>query len=266
MSSSVISFFNSPFTYTITFSPDDTMMEISCSHSEEYFTWSKIIDQDIITEFVDLKTSNLHLKVSPVLLFKLITEFKNGSLDPIYKFKFPEAYKTWDTSLVIELITRIPYETTTDHKIIILDPVTVSDSDRFNFKLAHVKDIMEQNNNNTISSLTMEIKDLKDQVANLKNEMHGVIKEYATKAGLIAHDSKFATKAELTAHDTKYATKTELTSLDADLTALEDIYATKAGLIALDAKFATKTELTALDAKFATKAEIKTLDTKFVAK
>jgi len=163
----IISFYQEPFTYTIKFLHDDGIINIDVIHSEDYFNWSKTISEEINPMKTDLTKSNLFMKISPQFLFTLFTEFKNNTLDPIYTFRFPTTYKSWDTELFIELHTKIPYDDVSDIKFIILNPGKITDADRFGLKLTHLK-----NNQDTLNkSLQKEISDLKGQLVQMQSEI-----------------------------------------------------------------------------------------------
>ena len=98
--------------------------------------------------------------LSPKFLFKLFKEYQLGKLYPVYKFFFPTEYKSVDKSLVIELHTQLPYHETAQVNKIYLEPVSMTDLERFNLSMSHFTE-------RTIEPLQLENKAIKERLAQL---------------------------------------------------------------------------------------------------
>ena len=130
------------FKYTISYFND--VINIECLHLEEYFIWRGIFEG--ITSINNFPGS-FSQTISSALLFKLLKEYKNSTLHPIYRFVFPESSKNRKTNLVIELIIKMPYEEMEDYKMIVLIPGKIDESQRFDYKLNKTKIALEEKYN-----------------------------------------------------------------------------------------------------------------------
>ena len=150
---SEFSFVEKEFTYNVKNTNDTTLIE--CIHNTQYYKWQSIFDKNIISRN-DVNYIFSH-NISPNLLYKLLLEYKNGTLDKTYKFIFQETYKNKDTEIMIELEEKLPYETNPDHKLIILLPEKIDESQRFDNKINNIKNILEQKYLETINILNATI-------------------------------------------------------------------------------------------------------------
>jgi len=159
-----IRFESSPFNYVIEYTEDNNTIKITCSHCEEYFCWSKTISDPIQTE----KCGNISghstfgLAMTPKLLFKILKEFCDGKLINTFELKFPESYKTVTTKLPIKINTKLPYSDDIDVKIIYLEPDSITESDRFDFKLDRMEKRISEEYLSIIKQLQQEIVELKN--------------------------------------------------------------------------------------------------------
>lgn len=223
-----ISFRENKFNYIVSYSPSNNMTNIECTHIEEYYVWQSTIADDIYTNEDELKKSYIAIKLTPKMIFDLIHSHVDRKLNPIYSFKFPEKIKAPTSQLMIELITKLPmYDEHEDIKVFFLQPLTISDSDRFNNKFLNLEDKnikqmqLLHNENDELRREQAKLYELINESKQIIHLLTQTMQTLATKAEL----SNLATKQELGS----YIAKTELANL-----------VTKQELAALDNKFAPK--------------------------
>ena len=268
------------FEFNVQHHSDDNATFIECVHNEDYYAWSLTMNEKTNSE------SNKYLKfpITPSYLHKLLYQYKVGSLDKIYEFKFPEKYKVPSSNIMFELCIKLPYdENLVDTIPFFLEPSEISDSDRFNKKLLNLKESMVAEKKNELESLKDELESLKNEFVSLKNKHDNItnlLSNYVTKDELenkleneldsftdndafneLKHEltHQYATKSELLSHAAKceFANnemKAGLKNNYVTNSALMDYAATRSGLV----NYVMKGEL----ANYAAKSELDNYSTK----
>jgi len=228
---SSITFTVEAFTYIAKYLPSDNMLDLKCSHNEEYYSWSKIIgdeskqettSQDMHnqnqTHNVTSTSSCVQIIPNPMLIFKLLEAYKNKTLNDIYTLSFPKDFKTYDTPLVIEIHTKIPYIAEIDKKRIYLSHIPMTEADRVNLKLTRLKETIIEPQRNEIISLKTQMKTLNDSILPLQNSQ-----QFDVKSEMQALENKLnALETKLTTSEGKLLSK-----LDTEINALDNKYARK---------------------------------------
>lgn len=186
-----ICFRENNFEYVIIYSVNDNMINITCTHIEEYYTWQCTIADNISSNDEELKNSIVSIKLTPKKTFELIKNYHDHCLNSIYSFKFPEKIKSPTSKLVIEFITRLPaFDEHDDIKVIFLEPLIISDSDRFNNKLLNLEEkFMKQikilkNDNDIMNNKLSELQNLVDESKQVNNFLMQTLQTLATKQEL----------------------------------------------------------------------------------
>src|SRR5271154_5851432 len=163
---SSLNFSEGPFIYTIKYLSTDYMLDIKCSHNEEYYVWSKTISDNFLSD-QNITKSCVQIILTPLLVFKIFEEFVNKTLNNIYSLSFPKNYKTPDTLLVIEITTKMPYLDAINRINIYLEPMLITEVDRINIKLARLKESLIIPQQHEITNLESSIRTVSETTAQL---------------------------------------------------------------------------------------------------
>jgi len=216
-----ICFEQTSFNYLVEYIEQDGVTKITCSHNEEYYCWSKTISEPILTEKHSTDRSSFVLELTPKLLFTILKEFRDNKLDNTFELKFPKKYKTVTTDLFIEINTRLPYSDDVDIKFIYLEPGSITEAERFDFKLDRMKRTIEKENSSAIAELQSEIAKLQNVLSDI-GKLYSEIKKINNKTALIddemdrfvnADDINNALRRDLV----EYATKDELGKVSTEI-------------------------------------------------
>jgi len=191
-----IYFEQSPFSYVVEYIEADDITKITCSHDEEYYCWSNIISEPIRTEKHSQNQANFDIAITPKLLLTILKEFHKGKLANTFKLKFPKEYKTVTTDLFVEINTKLPYSDDIDIKFICLKPDSITEADRFDFKLDRMKRTIEKENSIVVSEFQSEITKLTAEIEKLNNKIISMDKKMDTCITLY-NIKNFATKDDL---------------------------------------------------------------------
>jgi len=184
-----LNFSEGPFIYTIKYLSTDNILDIKCSHNEEYYVWSKTISDNFLSD-QNITKSCVQITLTPLLVFKILEEFVNKTLNNIYSMSFPKNYKTPDTLLVIEITTKMPYLDVMNRINIYLEPMLITEVDRINIKLARLKEsliVPQQNEINTLGSSIRTISEtttqlISNSIADIRSRMAN--EQYKTRIEL----------------------------------------------------------------------------------
>jgi len=252
---SSITFTVEAFTYIAKYLPSDNMLDLKCSHNEEYYSWSKIISeeskqetpsQDIPNQNQNVTSTSSCVQIipNPMLIFKLLEAYKNKTLNDIYTLSFPKDFKTYDTALVIEIHTKIPYIAEIDKKRIYLSHIPMTEADRVNLKLTRLKETIIEPQRNEIINLKTQMKTLNDSILPLQNsqqfdiksEMQALDAKFPQKSDILAVENKLnALETKLNALETKLITSEGklLSKLEAEINTIDNGYSRKTDAITL---------------------------------
>lgn len=236
-----------PFSYSIEYYGKDNIINIVARHCEEFYSWNITISESLSSTERTCNNSNsssLNFTIDPELLFILLKEFYNDTLNPMHEFKFPNDYKSPDVNLPIEIVTRLPYKKVEDIKMIYLKPINTTEAERFDYKLRNVKKMIESNYVEQIRALEDKISTLEKFINNkleekdldeIRNKINKLVTQkqltnnYVNNSQLVTYATKNDIKNFVNTTDLNhYATKTDLNN-----------YASKIELI----NYATKTDL-----------------------
>lgn len=98
--------------------------------------WKAIIITDIETKS---NSNNIRINYSPQMIFNLIKLYKNETIGPVCRLKFPDNVTVNDGILDIMISTIIPALEFASTGNIILEHNNVIDSDRINFEFDRKK-------------------------------------------------------------------------------------------------------------------------------
>ena len=239
MTENKFTFNEKEFEINVRYNLNDTTF-IECVHNEDYYAWSLTMNEKTTTE----SNNYLNFPITPSYLHKLLYQYKEGSLDKIYEFKFPETYEDPSLNIMFELCIKLPYdENLVDTFHFYLEPSEISDSDRFNKKLLNLKESMVAEKKNELELLKDELVSLKDELVSLKNEFASLKDKYNNITHLLGN--YYGTNNEI---------KTELKNNYVTNSALMDYAATRSGL----ENYVMKGEL----ANYAVKSELDNYSTK----
>ena len=214
MMSEKFTFDEKQFEFNVQHHSDDNATFIECIHNEDYYAWSLSMNEKTNSE------SNKYLKfpITPQYLYKLLFQYKEGLLDKIYEFKFPESYKDPTSNIMFELCIKLPYDDNlVDIIPFFLEPSVISDSDRFNKKLLNLKESMVAEKKNELESLKDELVSLKNEFVSLKDKydnLSNFLENYVTKDELEKELDAMTNETETQLGTTliNYATKEELSN------------------------------------------------------
>lgn len=153
-----IDFASKNFKFVIQYCQD--ILYLECTHINDFFMWNISISEPIGSS--TSKISSIKWDLEPKILYKLFEEYTKGSLSPTYQFIFPDTYKTQETELVIELVMKLPHTDDTENKLILLQPLKISDFERCN-RIFTNKQI---ETNKTIAKMQTQLDELERKLNN----------------------------------------------------------------------------------------------------
>lgn len=149
---------NGNFSYEIVHSCLNNYTKITATETKEYLKWQATISSDL----TESTTSDSKIKLSPASLFNIFNDCSLNALKDSMEINLPNAYKTEDSQLTIEIITKFAYAE--DHtKHIILNPLILDDKSRFAYKL--------DERDKKIINLNAKIIEHEEQISKLRNEI-----------------------------------------------------------------------------------------------
>lgn len=158
-----VEFIVEPFKYNVKYVSG--LVNIEIIHMDEYHVWSTMIHENI--NEANEKIFNINL--TPEVLFKIIQDYHNKTLDESVNITFPTKYKTFDSQLSLVIDFKYKYGEK-DTKYINLDPKKISFEEKLNYKIDKLKedfnkyksqndknDFLSKETNNKLSQVESDI-------------------------------------------------------------------------------------------------------------
>lgn len=220
-----------PFTYDVEFSENDGSVFIEAIHNGEYLAWANMIHETITSDSASL----VDIKLTPEIIFEMLSDYCDKKLDSKIEIDFPQVYKGPKDQICIEFkFNAIPYgKKYVDTKVIILDSKPIEYEQRVNKKFDYQEHRMKEYIENKLTELKDNFPEY-DEFEGLEEKING-IKGHVDNNQKSFDDKIKALKAEVTKEckDAITAAKTEIIKMLND-----EINKLKA---ACDSKFAVKT-------------------------
>ncbi|AZL89842.1 hypothetical protein QKC54_gp0065 [Megavirus baoshan] len=162
---SKIEFDNGEFNYVVEFitkNSSDNTITIKCTHKEEFYCWS-FTTNDIIktSSLINKQDTAFNINIKPEMLFNIFSDYKNNTLNKIYRIKFPVKFDSHESSITIELSIVLPMmDSYVDTKFITLYPKKIDEVERCSLKFMRLNHLIEQKNQENIQKINKEIEEI----------------------------------------------------------------------------------------------------------
>ncbi|BCS82817.1 hypothetical protein QLL95_gp1306 [Cotonvirus japonicus] len=166
---SKIEFINGDFNYVVEFTTKNIgfdLINIKCTHREEFYCWSFTTSDVIKTSNLLTKqnkdSGSLNISIKPEMLYNILSAYKNNTLDKIYQIKFPVSFDSHESTITIELTTVLPMmDSYRDVKFIVLDPKKIDEVERCSLKFMRLNHLNEQKNQENILKINKEMEEIR---------------------------------------------------------------------------------------------------------